>query len=78
MQGKTKADLPKRRAPLADLFPSHVFSLEAAESVLQARSVAVGEQETAAAGKAAPAAAKGKPAAPGGVSGSHNNEKDFK
>ena len=88
-QGK-KADLPKRRAPISNLFPSHVFDLQASEAVLQARSIALGEQEVAAAqpasaagaaavaGKPVAAAAKGKGGGPGGVPTSHNNEKDFK
>lgn len=85
VQGK-KPDLPKRRAPIANLFPSHVFDLQAPEAVLLARSIAQGEQEVAAAqgpaaaaaGKAGAAGAKGKPGGPGGVPTSHNNEKDFK
>lgn len=84
VQGK-KADLPKRRTPIANIFPSHVFDLQAPEAVLLARSVALGEQEAAAAGagKPGPAAAKGgapagKGPSPGGMPTSHNNEKDFK
>ena len=85
MQGK-KPDLPKRRTPIANLFPSHVFDLQAPEPVLLARSIAQGEQEVAAAqgpaaaaaGKAGVAAGKAKGGGSAGGPTSHNNEKDFK
>ena len=86
VQGKTaaKPDLPKRLKPLPDMFPTHVFHMDAAESALLPRCLALGEQEQAAAraaaiaadpkSAAAPAKGKGKEAAPL----THNNEKDFK
>ena len=87
MQGKVaaKPDLPKRHNPIADLFPTHVISLEALEPALLSRCLALGESEQAAAraaaaadGKPAPTTAgKGKTKEPAGPL-THNNDKDFK
>lgn len=76
-----KPDLPKRHNPIANLFPTHVISLEALEPALLSRCLALGEQEQAAAaagGKpvAAASAGKGKTKEPAGPS-THNNDKDF-
>ena len=87
VQGKAaaKPDLPKRHNPIAELFPTHVISLEALEPALLSRCLALGESEQAAAraaaaadGKPVPAAAgKGKSKEPAGPL-THNNDKDFK
>jgi len=83
-----KPDLPKRLAPLPELFPTHVIHLDAPEPTLLPRCLALGERELAAAkaAAAAAAAAEGKPAAapakgkakePAGPM-THNTDKDFK